>query len=112
QGIKARRTRDEGRVRRLEAMRVERARRREQAGNVRMEAARGEASGRKVIEARGATFAYPDRPPVVRDFSTTILRGDRIGLVGASGSGKTTLLKLLLGELAPTAGEEIGRAHV
>src|SRR5690606_18961289 len=105
QGIKARRTRDEGRVRRLEAMRVERARRREQAGNVRMEAARGEASGRKVIEARGVTFAYPGRPPVVRDFSTTILRGDRIGLVGANGSGKTTLLKLLLGELAPTAGE-------
>src|SRR5690606_1077853 len=61
--------------------------------------------GRKVIEARGATFAYPDRPPVVRDFSTTILRGDRIGLVGANGSGKTTLLKLLLGELVPTAGE-------
>ena len=105
QGIKARRTRDEGRVRRLEAMRVERARRREQAGNVRMEAARGEASGRKVIEARRVSFAYPGQPPVVRDFSTTILRGDRIGLVGANGSGKTTLLKLLLGELAPTAGE-------
>ena len=105
QGIKARRTRDEGRVRRLEAMRVERGRRREPGGNVRMEAAQGEASGRKVIEARDVSFAYPGKPPLVRGFSTTILRGDRIGLVGANGSGKTTLLKLLLGELAPTSGE-------
>jgi ATP-binding cassette subfamily F protein uup len=105
QGIKARRTRDEGRVRRLEAMRVERGQRRELGGNVRMEAAQGEASGKKVIEARDVSFAYPGREPVVRDFSTKILRGDRIGLVGANGSGKTTLLKLLLGELAPDAGE-------
>ncbi len=105
QGIKARRTRDEGRVRRLEAMRVERARRREQAGAVRMEAAAAEASGRKVIEAREVSFAWPGKAPVVRDFSTTILRGDRIGLIGPNGSGKTTLLKLLLGELAPSAGE-------
>src|SRR5690606_20291599 len=81
QGIKARRTRDEGRVRRLEAMRVERGRRREPGGNVRMEAAQGEASGRKVIEARDVSFAYPGKPPLVRGFSTTILRGDRIGLV-------------------------------
>ncbi len=105
QGIKARRTRDEGRVRRLEAMRVERAQRRELAGNVKMEAARAEASGRKVIEARDLCFAWPGKAPVVRDFSTTILRGDRIGLIGPNGSGKTTLLKLLLGELAPSAGE-------
>ena len=105
QGIKARRTRDEGRVRRLEAMRVERGQRRELGGNVRMEAAQGESSGKKVIEARDVSFAYPGQPPVVRDFSTRVLRGDRIGLVGANGSGKTTLLKLLLGELEPTSGE-------
>ncbi|MDG6349569.1 ATP-binding cassette domain-containing protein, partial [Luteimonas sp. 8-5] len=106
QGIKARRTRDEGRVRRLEAMRRERSQRRELAGNVRMEVAQGAASGKKVIEARDVSFAYPGgRDPVIRNFSTTILRGDRIGLVGANGSGKTTLLKLLLSELVPTAGE-------
>jgi ATP-binding cassette subfamily F protein uup len=105
QGIKARRTRDEGRVRRLEAMRSERGQRRELAGNVRMEVAQGEASGKKVIEARNVAFAYPGGREVASDFSTTILRGDRIGLVGANGSGKTTLLKLLLGELAPTSGE-------
>ena len=105
QGIKARRTRDEGRVRRLQAMRVERAQRRELAGSVRMEAAQAEASGRKVIEARDIGFGYPGAAPVVRGFSTTILRGDRIGLIGPNGSGKTTLLKLLLGELAPTSGE-------
>ncbi|NUS38021.1 MAG: ATP-binding cassette domain-containing protein, partial [Lysobacter sp.] len=103
QGIKARRTRDEGRVRRLEAMRGERAQRRELAGNVRMEVAQGEASGRKVIEARDVCFAY-DGTPVVRDFSTTVFRGDRVGLIGPNGSGKTTLLKLLLGELAPHRG--------
>jgi len=106
QGIKARRTRDEGRVRRLEAMREERRRRREQVGNVRMEVAQGGASGRKVIEARNVAFRHPgaDRP-LVEAFSTTLLRGDRVGLVGPNGSGKTTLLRLLLGELAPDAGE-------
>jgi ATP-binding cassette subfamily F protein uup len=110
QGIKARRTRDEGRVRRLEAMRRERGQRRDLAGNVRMEVAQGEASGRKVIEALDVSFAYPGSPGgrqdmVIRGFSTKVLRGDRIGLVGPNGSGKSTLLKLLLGELAPTAGE-------
>ncbi|WP_028920396.1 ATP-binding cassette domain-containing protein [Pseudoxanthomonas suwonensis] len=104
QGIKARRTRDEGRVRRLKAMRVERMQRRELSGNVRLEAAQGESSGKKVIEAKSVYFAYGDRV-MVRDFSTTVLRGDRIGLVGPNGSGKTTLLKLLLGELQPQAGE-------
>src|SRR5688572_3540572 len=103
QGIKARRTRDEGRVRRLEAMRLERSQRREQMGRVRMEAAQGEASGKKVIEAKDVTFAYGDRV-LVRDESTTVLRGDRVGLIGPNGSGKTTLLKLLLGQLAPQAG--------
>ena len=104
QGIKARRTRDEGRVRRLEAMRNERAARRAQTGNVRMETAQAGASGKRVIEARDVSFAHGDQP-IVRDFSTTILRGDRIGLIGPNGSGKTTLLKLLLGELQPDAGE-------
>jgi len=104
QGIKARRTRDEGRVRRLEAMRVERAQRRELQGSVRMEVAQGESSGRKVVEAKDVSFAYAGKP-VVRDFSTTVMRGDRIGLIGPNGSGKTTLLKLLLGELAPQSGE-------
>ncbi len=104
QGIKARRTRDEGRVRRLKAMREERASRRDLTGNVRMEAAQATASGKKVIEAKDVTFAYGERV-LVKDFSTTILRGDRIGLIGDNGSGKTTLLKLLLGDLQPQAGE-------
>jgi ABC transport system ATP-binding/permease protein len=104
QGIKARRTRDEGRVRRLEAMRRERAERRERSGNVRMGFAGGESSGKKVIEAKGISFAFPDRP-LIEDFSTVILRGDRIGLIGPNGSGKTTLLRLLLGDLAPQSGE-------
>ena len=104
QGIKARRTRDEGRVRRLKAMREERASRRDLTGNVRMEAAQATASGKKVIEAKDVTFAFGQRV-LVKDFSTTILRGDRIGLIGDNGSGKTTLLKLLLGDLQPQAGE-------
>lgn len=104
QGIKARRTRDEGRVRRLKAMRNERAARRELGGNVRMDLAQSESSGKKVIEAREVSFAHGAQQ-IVSDFSTTILRGDRIGLIGPNGSGKTTLLKLLLGELQPGSGE-------
>ena len=109
QGIKARRTRDEGRVRRLKTMRNERAERRAQTGNVRMDLAQSGESGKKVIEAKHASFAHVGNTPgggiLVRDFSTTILRGDRIGLIGPNGSGKTTLLKLLLGQLQPQAGE-------
>src|SRR6478752_5511991 len=86
QGIKARRTRDEGRVRRLEAMRNERSARRELTGNVRMDTAQSGASGKKVIEARDVSFARDGDNPIVRDFSTTILRGDRIGLIGPNGS--------------------------
>jgi len=104
QGIKARRTRDEGRVRRLKAMRVERAERRAQTGNVKMATAQAGESGKKVIEAKEVSFAHGSNA-LVRNFSTTILRGDRIGLIGPNGSGKTTLLKLLLGELQPQAGE-------
>jgi ATP-binding cassette subfamily F protein uup len=104
QGIKARRTRDEGRVRRLEAMRRERAARREQVGNVRMDSAQASASGKKVIEARGVALERGGKV-IVRGFDTTVLRGDRIGVIGPNGSGKTTLLRLLLGELAPDTGE-------
>jgi ABC transport system ATP-binding/permease protein len=103
QGIRARRTRNEGRVRALEEMRRERARRRERPGSVRMAVAGAERSGRQVIEARHVTFAWSGRP-LVRDFSTIILRGDRVALVGPNGAGKTTLLQLLLGRLQPDAG--------
>jgi ATP-binding cassette subfamily F protein uup len=102
-GVKARGTRNEGRVRTLERMREERRERREQVGTVRMEAQRAVSSGRLVVEARGVEVGYGDRP-VVRDFSTTILRGDRVGIIGPNGSGKTTLLRVLLGELSPRIG--------
>jgi len=106
QGIKARRTRNEGRVRALKAMRAERARRREASGNVRMEVAQGGASGRKVIEMRGVSHGYGARR-LLEDASTTILRGDRIGIIGPNGSGKSTLLRILLGELQPERGEVV-----
>lgn len=105
QGIKARRTRNMGRVRALRAMREERSARRERLGNARMLAQEAERSGKLVIEARNVSFAYPDGHPVFHDFSTIIQRGDRVGLVGDNGTGKTTLLRLLLGELVPTQGE-------
>ncbi|QYR52230.1 ATP-binding cassette domain-containing protein [Lysobacter soyae] len=104
QGIKARRTRDEGRVRRLKALREERAQRRNVQGNVKLETSNAQASGKKVIEAKALHFAYGDRV-LIDNFSTVIMRGDRIGLIGANGSGKSTMLKLLLGELQPTRGE-------
>jgi ATP-binding cassette subfamily F protein uup len=104
QGIKARRTRNEGRVTALKAMRRERAARREQAGNVNLAAAAAGKSGKKVIEAKHVGFGFGERT-LVRDFSTVIQRGDKVGLIGPNGSGKTTLLKLLLGELQPQRGE-------
>ena len=85
-------------------MRSDRAARRELGGNVRMDLAQAENSGKKVIETRELSFAHGEQC-LVRDFSTTILRGDRIGLIGPNGSGKTTLLKLLLGQLQPQRGE-------
>jgi len=104
QGIKARRTRDEGRVRRLKQMRVDRAERRELSGTARMELADAAKSGKRVIEAKNVYFAFERRPMVV-NFSCNIQRGDRIGIIGPNGSGKTTLLQLLLGDLAPDRGE-------
>ena len=112
-GVKARRTRDEGRVKALMAMRAERAQRRAQMGNVRLQIEQGEASGKMVFEAKAVSFTYPNASsPVVRDFSTRVMRGDRIGLIGPNGSGKTTFLRLLLGELRPDRGEARRGANV
>jgi ATP-binding cassette subfamily F protein uup len=104
QGIKARRTRNEGRVRALMAMRAERAARRAQTGSVRLQVETGDRAGRMVFEAEHLTKAF-GAAPVVQDLTLRVVRGDRIGLIGPNGSGKTTLLRLLLGELAPDAGE-------
>ena len=102
-GIQARRTRNEGRVRSLEALRVERKARRERLGTVRLQAQEAERSGRLVVEAKEVSFARGERM-IVKDLTTTIMRGDRVGLIGPNGSGKTTLLRLLLGDLQPDAG--------
>jgi ABC transport system ATP-binding/permease protein len=102
-GIKARRTRNEGRVRALEQLRETRRARREQPGDARIELQEADRSGRLVIDARDVAFAY-GRSPIVAGLSTKIMRGDRVGLIGPNGSGKTTLLRLLLGELTPQSG--------
>ena len=121
-GIQARRTRNEGRVRALEQLRNVRRARRDVPGEVQMQVQEAERSGRLVIEAKNVTFAYEScgaavsaaraggtpAPqavhPIIREFSTMIMRGDRVGLIGANGSGKTTLLRLLLGQLSPQSG--------
>jgi ATP-binding cassette subfamily F protein uup len=103
QGIKARRTRNEGRVRQLEKLRLERAARRERQGNVKLSLDAGERSGKLVAELDNVVKAYGDRT-LINGFSTRILRGDRIGLLGPNGVGKTTLLKLILGELEADSG--------
>lgn len=103
QGIKARRTRNEGRVRLLKKLRELRAQRREQIGQIRLNLNSGELSGRIVIEADAISKNY-ENIPLIRNFSTIIMRGDRVGLIGPNGVGKTTLLKLLLGELPPESG--------
>jgi len=106
QGIKARRTRNEGRVRALIALREERAARREVEGKVRLALDEGRGSGKLVAEAQHVTYAGDGSgTPLVGDFSRRVMRGDRIGLVGPNGVGKATVLRLLLGELAPTSGQ-------
>ncbi|MDH1301137.1 ATP-binding cassette domain-containing protein [Achromobacter sp. GD03932] len=102
-GVEARRTRNEGRVRRLERLRVERAERRERVGDVSLALAEGQRSGKLVAELDHVNKAFGDKI-VVDDYSTTILRGDRIGIIGPNGAGKTTLLKLILGEMQPDSG--------
>lgn len=103
QGVKARRTRNEGRVRELIKMRQERARRQEQAGVSRLVIQEAERSGRIVVDARAISFAW-ENTKIVDGFSTTVIRGDKVGVIGPNGSGKTTLLKILLGDLTPQQG--------
>ena len=105
QGIKARRTRNEGRVRALEALRVEHAARRKQVGTAKMDIQQADKSGKIVAEANDISFAFDDGNAVVKSFSTLIQRGDKVGLIGRNGVGKTTLLKLLLGQLEPQQGK-------
>ena len=103
-GTEARRTRNEGRVRALKRLREVRRERREQVGKVRMQIQADRRSGRLVIEAENVSYSYGGQP-VIRDFSTTIQRGDKVAVIGPNGSGKTTLLRILMGELIPQQGE-------
>ncbi len=102
-GVEARRTRNEGRVRRLEQLRRERSARRESQGNVRLAVAEGQRSGKLVAELEHVSHGYGDKV-LIRDLSTVILRKDRIGLIGPNGAGKTTLLRIILGQLQPNEG--------
>jgi ABC transport system ATP-binding/permease protein len=102
-GVEARRTRNEGRVRRLEQLRIERAKRRDRLGSIRLTLDAGERSGELVAEFDGVSKSFADRP-LIQHLSMRIMRGDRIGLIGPNGAGKSTLIRLILGELAPDAG--------
>ncbi|RLS23720.1 MAG: ATP-binding cassette domain-containing protein, partial [Planctomycetota bacterium] len=104
QGIKARRTRNEGRVRALKSLREERSKRRTRQATAKIDIQEGEKSGAMVIEAKAVSFAYTDSKPIICELETKLYRGDKIGLIGPNGAGKTTLLKLLLGQLAPSSG--------
>ncbi|RYE41027.1 MAG: ATP-binding cassette domain-containing protein, partial [Hyphomicrobiales bacterium] len=103
-GVEARRTKSQARIRDLFQMRAERSERRERQGSVNMRIQQTGRSGHLVVEAENVSFTYPNKP-IMRDFSTLILRGDKIGIIGPNGSGKTTLLRLLLGQLEPQSGE-------
>lgn len=105
-GIKARRTRNEGRVRALQALRRERSQRVEQQGKANLAVTGADISGKLVVDLRHVSFSYGDHT-IIRDFSTRIMRGDRIGIIGPNGSGKSTLLKLILGELVPDSGDVV-----
>ena len=102
-GVQARRTRDEGRVRRLEALRLQRAARRDQQGQIKLDVATGERSGKIVADLEGVSKRYGDKV-IVEHFTGTIMRGDKVGLIGPNGAGKTTLLKIILGEETADSG--------
>ena len=104
-GVEARRTKSQSRIRELIKMREERSQRRERLGNVGMQLQSAERSGALVAQAKNIGFAYPSEPLIVQNFSTTIMRGDKVGIIGPNGAGKTTLLRLLLGQLEPQSGE-------
>jgi len=104
QGIKARRTRNEGRVRALESMRKERSERRERYGKANIKLDIAERSGKIVAELKNISHSFGDTR-IIDDFSSSIMRGDRIGIIGANGAGKSTLIKIILGQIVPTAGE-------
>ncbi|MCF6254671.1 MAG: ATP-binding cassette domain-containing protein, partial [Thiomicrorhabdus sp.] len=104
QGIKARRTRNEGRVRDLEKLRAERGARRSQQGKANLQVNRADKSGKQVIELENVTFNFPNKP-IIQDFTGVIMRGDKVGIIGENGCGKSTLISLLLGKLTPDSGE-------
>ena len=110
-GIKARRTRNEGRVRSLEKMRAAYRERRGKIGDVRLQAQEAERTGKLVIEAKAVRFSY-HQTPIVRDLSTVIMRGDKVGIIGPNGVGKTTLLKILLKEMSPETGSVRHGTHL